>query len=97
MTGIQVAWEDVFSALDLIKTHLIVAVLAIIVLIGALILAGKLPKPKRGFMRLQSLIAFVAFAAILVNAICMGPMQNQMELMLGDTGAITEQQLIQEK
>ena len=91
MTGIQVAWEDVFSALDLIKTHLIVAVLAIIVLIGALILAGKLPKPKRGFMRLQSLIAFVAFAAILVNAICMGPMQNQMELMLGDTGAITEE------
>lgn len=91
MTGIQVAWEDVFSAINLIRGHLIALAVGLVVLIGLLIAVGKIPKPKRRFIRLQSLIAFIVFAAIMVNTICMGPMRNQMELMLGDTGAISEE------
>ncbi|MDD3251159.1 MAG: glycoside hydrolase family 3 C-terminal domain-containing protein [Lachnospiraceae bacterium] len=90
MTGIQVAWEDVFSAMDLIRNQLIVLAVGLVVLIGLLIVAGKWKKPKRGFIRLQSLVAFVVFAALMVNSICMGPMRNQMELMFGTTGAISE-------
>lgn len=91
MTGIQVAWEDVFSAIDLMRSQLIVLAIGVVVLIGLLIAAGKFPKPKKGFIRLQSLVAFIVFAAIMVNTICMGPMKNQMELMLGDTGRISEE------
>lgn len=91
MTGIQVAWEDVFSAIDLIRNQLIVLAVGLVVLIGVLIAAGKFPKPKKGFIRIQSLVAFIVFVAVMVNTICMGPMRNQMELMLGDTGVISEE------
>ncbi|MFR5601178.1 MAG: glycoside hydrolase family 3 C-terminal domain-containing protein [Lachnospiraceae bacterium] len=91
MTGIQVAWEDVFSAINLIRGQLIVLAVGLLVLIGILIAAGKFSKPKRGFIRSQSLVAFIVFVAVMVNTICMGPMRNQIELMLGDTGIISEE------
>lgn len=89
MTGIQIAWEDVFSAMALIQVQLIAIALGLIVFVGALVVAGRFPRPKKGFIRLQSLIALIVFIALMGNIICMGPMRNQMELVFGDTGAIS--------
>ncbi len=91
MTGIQVAWEDVFSVLDMVKIPLIILAVGLIIWIGVMILAKKFPKPKRGFLRAQSAIAFVLFAGIVVNLICLGDLRNTLEMVLGDTGAITEE------
>lgn len=91
MTGIQVAWEDVFSVVDIIKTPLIVLVVGLVIWIAILVLAGKLPTPKKGFARMQSVIAFVLFAAIMVNTMCLGNLRNTLEVVLGDTGAISEE------
>lgn len=91
MTGIQVAWEDVFSVLDMVKIPLIILAVGLIIWIGVMILAKKFPKPKRGFLRAQSAIAFVLFAGIVVNLLCLGDLRNTLEMALGDTGAITEE------
>lgn len=91
MTGIQIAWEDVFSALDMIKFPLTVIAVGLIAWIAFMVLAKKMPKGKRRFARWQSVIAFVLFLGIMVNTICLGTMRNTLEMALGDTGRITEE------
>lgn len=90
MTGIQVAWEDVFSVMNMIKPQLILLAVLAVAFVAALVLARKLPSPKKGFARLQSLIAFLALTAVLVNSICLGSLKNTLEVVLGDVGSITE-------
>ena len=91
MTGIQIAWEDVFSALNMIKVPLIVIAIGLIAWIAFMVFAKKMPKTKRRFARWQSVIAFVLFLGIMVNTICFGTMHNTIEMALGDTGHITEE------
>ncbi|MGM9592997.1 MAG: glycoside hydrolase family 3 N-terminal domain-containing protein [Candidatus Onthomonas sp.] len=97
MTGIQVAWEDVFSVLDMIKVPLIVLILGLILWIVVMVTAKKQPAPKKGFIRLQSAIALVLFAGIVVNAMCLGTLRNTLEVVLGDTGAISEETAAQSR
>ena len=89
MTGIQVAWEDVFSVLGMIKVPLIVLAAGLVVWAAVMVPAGSRPKPLKGFIRLQSVIALVLFAGIMANVICLGSLRNTLEVVLGDTGAIT--------
>lgn len=89
MTGIQIAWEDVFSALDMIKLPLAIIVVGLIAWVAFMIFAKKMPKGKRRFARWQSAIAFILFLGIMVNTICLGTMHNTLEMALGDTGHIT--------
>ena len=89
MTGIQIAWEDVFSALDMIKIPLAVIVIGLVAWIAFMVAAKKMPKGKRRFARWQSAVAFVLFLGIMVNVICLGSMRNTLEMALGDTGHIT--------
>lgn len=56
MGNVEVAWEDIISVLQLVRTHLIVIVVALLCMVAGMILAHKLEKPKRGFVRIQSLI-----------------------------------------
>ena len=91
MTGIQVAWEDVFSVLDMVKVPLIVLLAGLVIWIGVMIFARKLAKPKRGFVRAQSAIAFVLLLGIVVNIICLGSLRNTLEVVWGETGSITEE------
>lgn len=91
MTGIQIAWEDVFSALDMIKIPLAIIAIGLVAWIVFMIAAKKMPKTKRRFARWQSAVAFVLFLGIMVNTICLGTMRNTIEMALGDTGHISEE------
>lgn len=88
MTGIQVAWEDVFSVLAMIKPHLIIIGIGLVAWILALVFAGKLQKPKRGFFRLQSVIAFIVFLAVMVNSICLGALNNTLSMVFAEAGSV---------
>ena len=88
MTGIQVAWEDVFSVLDIIKIPLIVLLAGLVVWAAVMMLAKGQPKPRKGFIRLQSIIALALFLGVMVNVICLGSLRNTLEVVLGDTGSI---------
>ena len=91
MTGIQIAWEDVFSALDMIKIPLAIIAIGLVAWIVFMIAAKKMPKTKCRFARWQSAVAFVLFLGIMVNTICLGTMHNTIEMALGDTGHISEE------
>lgn len=91
MAGIQVAWEDVFSVVDLIRPQLIGIVIGLIVLIAVMIVAGKVKKGKRGFVRGQAGIAFVLFLTIMVNNICLGTLNNTLSMVFAETGVLREE------
>lgn len=88
MTGIQVAWEDVFSVIAMIKPHLIFIGVGLAAWVAVLAVAGKAAQPKRGFIRKQSVIAFVLFLSVMVNTICLGALNNTLAVVFAETGAL---------
>lgn len=97
MTGIQVAWEDVFSVLNMIRPQLVIIGVVFVAGIIGMIAAGKLQKEKRGFVRTQSAVAMVTLIAVVLNTVCLGTLRNTMEMALGDVGAITPETAEQSK
>lgn len=91
MGNVEVAWEDVISVLQLVRTHLIVIVVALICMIAAMIFAHKLAKPKRGFVRIQSLIAFIVVAAVVINVMLAGALSNTLNVLLSDMGSLSQE------
>ncbi len=88
MTGIQVAWEDVFSVLAMIRGHLIGIAAGLVILIAVLIAAKRAGKPKKGLIRKQAVLAFVLFLVLMVNSICLGALNNTLAVVFADTGEI---------
>ena len=72
MGNVEVAWEDVISVLQLVRPHLIVIAVALICMIAAMIIAGKLARPARGFARVQSLLAFLVVTVLVINVMLTG-------------------------
>ena len=87
--GIQVAWEDVFSVVNMIIPELVVLGIALVAMIAAIVLSGK--KPQKGLIRMQSLIAFILVVCIVVNVICLGTLRNTLAIVFADIGAISEE------
>ena len=73
MTGIQIAWEDVFSVIGQISGWLIGIGVTLVALILVLIFAGKAGKQNAGFVRAQGAIAAVLVITLLVN---LGPLRD---------------------
>lgn len=90
MGNVEVAYEDVVSVIHLIQTHLIVIGLALVCMIAAMIIARKWEKPTRGFIRLQSLTAFVVVTALTVNAMLSGALYNTLNIVLADKGELQQ-------
>lgn len=76
MSGVTIAWEDVFSVVSQIKFWLIGIGVVLVAMIAALTLAGKAGKKRVGMIRAQSVIAAIALIAVLVNGILFGPMND---------------------
>lgn len=91
MTGIQVAWEDVFSVMNMIKTQLILVAVVIVAFVVAVIAVKKLKQPLKRFVRIQSLLAMLLLVGLLVNSMCLGTLNSTLEVVLGDTGEISEE------
>lgn len=88
---IELNWSDVVSVLNTCKPYFIgfgiVAVLAIIVMIAC----SKMPKPQKGLIRGEALIAIMLALLVIVNLICTGPMSTLIGLVTSGGGAIPDE------
>lgn len=90
MGNIQVAWEDVVSVVQQISGYLIAIGIALIAMIIVMIVARKAGKPKKGFIRSQAALAFLLITVVIVNAICLGPMNNVISAAMTEMGTLSE-------
>ena len=82
--------RDVISVIQLVRNHIIVIAAALVVMIAVMIFARKFKKPAKGFIRWQSLIAFVVVTALTVNNMLSGALYNTINVVLADKrGTVT--------
>lgn len=93
MGNVEVAWEDVFSVIDMIRLHLGVIAAALICMIGVMVAARRWEKEKRGFIRFQSFVAFVIVTALTVNIMLSNTLYNTLNVVLSDTGELTQENI----
>ena len=91
MSGVTVAWEDVFSVVSQIRGWLTGVAVVLIAMIAALVLAGRAGKERAGFVRAQAVIAAVLAVCLLVNGILLGPMRSLMSTAMAETGTLSAQ------
>ena len=89
MTGIQIAWEDVWSVASQISGWLIGIGVVLVAMIALLIFAGKINKSKAGMIRIQSVLAALLAIGVLVNGILIGPMKDLLSSVLAETGSLS--------
>ena len=89
MGNVEVAWEDVFSVIQLIRSHLTVIGIALICMIAVMIIARRWKSPAKGFIRWQSLVAFLTVTAVTVNVMLSGALYNTLNVILADTGELS--------
>lgn len=93
MGNVEVAWEDVFSVIDMIRLHLGVIAAALICMIGVMVVARRWEKEKRGFIRFQSFVAFVIVTVLTVNIMLSNTLYNTLNVVLSDTGELTQENI----
>ena len=77
-----VSYADLVFYLNAMSSYLLVGTAALIVLILALILAHRVKKGWRAWIRCQAAVAFLCAVVLLVNLICYGPMHNTLSAFL---------------
>lgn len=88
--NVTVAWEDVISVAQQISGYLIAIGVFFVAMVLILIFAGKAKKPKSGFIRLQSVIAFLAATVIIINSILLGPMSDLISASMTEVGTLSD-------
>lgn len=88
MLSINIA--DVISVLDTMKTQLIVLGIFLALAIVLTIVAIKIKKPLKSFIRRESWLAFFLVAVIIINTIVFGPMYQMISMAMGD-GKISDE------
>lgn len=91
MSGVTVAWEDVFSVVSQIQGWLIGVAVVLIAMIAALVLAGRAGKGRAGFVRAQAVTAAVLAVCLLVNGILLGSMRSLVSTAMAETGMLSAQ------
>lgn len=81
---------DVIGVLNSCKWYLIALGIIIVAAIIVMIAVRKMEKPKKKFVRAQSLIAMLLALVVIVNMICFGPMSSLISLATGG-GSISEE------
>ena len=77
---------DVASILNLIRGHIGALALLLTAMVAAIVFAAvKLKKPLKGFVQWQSVIAFVALTAFVVNTMLTGPLYNALSVAYSRT------------
>ena len=94
MGNVEVAWEDVVSVLNLIRGHIGALAVLLAAMVAAIAFAAvKLKKPLKGFVQWQSVIAFVALAAFVVNTMLTGPLYNTLSVVLSEAGELSQESI----
>ena len=78
---LSINMDDVIAVLSSCKPYLIGIGICLIAVIIITIIAGKMKKPARGLTRSFSWIAFLLAAVLLINMICVGPMESLLSLV----------------
>lgn len=91
MGNVTVAWEDVISVIQMVRTHLIVIGAALVCMILLMVLARRWAKPLRGFIRWQSFIGFLLITVIVVNVMLTGALNNTLNVVLADRGELSQE------
>lgn len=91
MGNVTVAWEDVISVIQMVRTHLIVIGVALVCMILLMVLARRWAKPLRGFIRWQSFIGFLLITVIVVNVMLTGALNNTLNVVLADRGELSQE------
>jgi beta-glucosidase len=89
--------EDVKMVASNISSYLIVIGIVLVMMIAVMIGAKKAGKPKRGFIRVQSAIAFLLAVVICVNMICLGKYKNTLNAALANNAEISEEAIAASK
>lgn len=89
MGNVEVAYEDVVSVVQMMQTHLIVIGAAFVCMLAVLIGVRGLKKPLRGFIRWQSVFAFVLIGVLAINLAVTGPVYNTLSVVLSDKGELS--------
>lgn len=88
MGNVEVAYEDVVSVIQMMRTHLIVIGAAFVLMVLAFLAAGRWKKPLKGFLRWQSVLAFALVAVLAVNLAVTGVLYNTLNVVLTDKGEL---------
>lgn len=91
--NITVAWEDVISVIQQISGYLVVIGVALLAMLIFMYWTRDKEKVKRGFLRKQSLVAFITVLVIMLNVIALGPLENLISTVFSDIGDITEESI----
>lgn len=89
--NITVAWEDVVSVVQQIAGYLLVIGIALAAMIVVMIAVKKIPKPKKGMIRIQSVLAFLLVTVTVVNLILFGPMSNTITAAMSEMGTLSDE------
>ena len=96
--GMGVSEADLTSYLTMLSKYIYVLLAALAILILVMIFGGLAKKGSRAFLRLQTLIAFIACVAIVANLICWGPMKtNVANFLNGSSIELTEETVAKSK
>lgn len=88
MGNVEVAWEDVFSVIQLVRNHIIVIAVALVCMIAVMVLARKWEKTKKRFIRWQAFICFIVVTALTANIMLSGALYNTLNVILADKGKL---------
>ena len=92
MGSVTVAWEDVFSVVQQVSGYLIALGVALVIAIAAIIVSSlKLKTPLKGLVNGEALIAFGLAAVLIVNLMLSGPLYNTLNVVLTDSGELTQE------
>lgn len=89
--GVEIAWEDVFSVISQIKLHLIIIAVALILMVAAVIAVKNVKKPKKSFIRKQSVIAFFLIFVVTLNTILLDELRNTISALMSEGGELTQE------
>lgn len=81
-TSLGVSQADLTSYIERLNGYIIAILILLIAMIVVMVAAHKAKKGVRHVIRWQAGIAFVAIVAVLANAICYGPMYNNVSSIL---------------
>lgn len=93
MGNVEVAWEDVWSIIQMIKGHLLLVGIALVCMIVVMIAVKKMEKPKKGMIRIQALISFLVITAFIVNVMLSGTLYNTLNVVLSDKGQLKQENI----
>ena len=88
MGNVEVAWEDVFSVIQLVRNHIIVIAVALVCMIAVMVLARKWEKTKKRLIRWQAFICFIVVTALTANIMLSGALYNTLNVILADKGKL---------